>query len=59
VGEADVDAFVRLAELDIEAVMLGPLDSDATLEVREVDEAALDGSENSLLLEAVDWAEDD
>jgi hypothetical protein len=49
VEETDVDAFVRLAELDIEVVMLDPADPDATL----------DKPETSLLLEAVGWAEDD
>jgi hypothetical protein len=49
VEEINVDAFVRLAELDKEVVGVNPADPDATL----------DEPETSPLLEAVDWTEDD
>jgi hypothetical protein len=49
VEEINVDAFVRLAELDKEVVGVDPADPDATL----------DEPETSPLLEAVDWTEDD
>jgi hypothetical protein len=52
--ETNVEAFVRLAELDREALVLDPADPDVMLAASEVDEAMPEGLESSALLEAVD-----